>query len=323
MERRDFITLFGGAAAAWPLAARAQQRAVPVIGFLNGGSATGRMPQVAAFRDGLKETGFIEGGNVSIDYRWADFQYDRLPALAADLVRRQVAVIVTSGAVNSSVAAKAATNTVPIVFVHGSDPVEIGLVPRLNRPGGNMTGVTVVSKELESKRLELLRELIPNIRVVGLLVNPINPNSKSEVGEMEALAKSGGWRLQVVTASSEAELDAAFATLAQQKADAFLVTIDAIFGDLSGKIASLAARYALPGVFDARAGGLISYGASLSEATRQAGIYTGRILKGEKAGDLPIMQPTKFELVINLKTAKVLGINVPLFLQQRADEVIE
>jgi putative ABC transport system substrate-binding protein len=322
MRRREFITLLGGAAA-WPITTRAQQRAMPVIGFLNGGSATGRLPLVAAFRDGLKETGFIEGGNVSIDYRWADFQYDRLPAFAAELVQRQVSVIVTSGAVNSTLAAKAATKAIPIVFVHGSDPVEIGLVPRLSRPGGNVTGVTLIARELQSKRLELLRELIPNIRLVGLLVNPSNPNTKSEVGEMEALARAGGWRLQVVTAGTEAELDAALATLAQQKADAFLVSIDAIFGDRGSQITALAARYALPGVYDARAGGLISYGSSSSDAHRQAGIYTGRILKGEKPADLPVMQPTKFELVINLKTAKALGINVPLFLQQRADEVVE
>jgi putative ABC transport system substrate-binding protein len=320
MRRREFITLLGGAAVAWPLAARAQQPAMPVIGFLHGGSSTDALPSVTPFRNSLKEAGFVEGSNVRIDFRWAEYQYDRLPELAADLVRRQVAVIVASGAVNSPLAAKAATKTIPVVFLTGSDPVDIGLVTRLNRPGGNVTGVTMISRELELKRLELLLELIPNISVIGLLVNPSNPNTESEVSELQALARSGGWRLQVVAAGAESGFDAAFATLAQQKADAFLVATDSIFFDRRAQIAVLAARYAMPGVYS---GGLMSYGSSIQDAYRQLGIYTSRILKGEKPADLPVMQPTKFELVLNLKTAKALGINVPLFLQQRADQVIE
>jgi putative ABC transport system substrate-binding protein len=322
MNRRDLIALLGGAAA-WPVAARAQLAGLPVIGHLNGGFADERVPNVTAFREGLKEDGFIEGRNVRIEYRWAEYQYDRMPALAADLVRLQVAVIFTSGAVNSSIAAKAATSTIPIVFVHGSDPVEVGLVPRLNRPGGNVTGVTVISKELEAKRLEVLRELVPNARNIGLLVNPSNPNTDTEIAEMQVLAKTNGWRVQVFKARNGADLDAAFAAMAQQKVNAFLPTVDALFGDERSRIASLVLRYALPGVSDAHAGGLMSYSASLLDAHRQAGVYVGRILKGEKPGDLPVLLPTKFELVINLKTAKALGINVPLLLQQRADEVIE
>jgi putative tryptophan/tyrosine transport system substrate-binding protein len=323
VRRRDFLTLAGGAAVAWPVAASAQQAATPLIGHLNGGFAAERLPYVTAFGDGLKEAGFVDGRNVRIEYRWAESEYERLPALAADLVRRQVAVIFSSGAVNSSLAAKAATTTIPIVFVHGSDPVEVGLVSRLNHPGGNVTGVTVISKELEAKRLEVLRELVPNAKNIGLLVNPSNPNTDAEISEMQALADANGWRVEVIKARNETELDTAFAAMAQQKVDVFLPTVDALFGDRRSQIAALAVRYALPGVSDAHAGGLMSYSASLSDAHRQAGVYVGRILKGEKPGDLPILLPTKFELVINLKTAKALGINVPLLLQQRADEIIE
>jgi putative ABC transport system substrate-binding protein len=323
LKRRDFITLLGGAAAVWPLAARGQQAGMPVIGLLDSGSAAERLPYVTAFRDALKEAGFIEDANLHIEYRWAEFQYDRLPALAADLVRRRMAVIFTSGAVNSTLAAKAATTTIPIVFMHGSDPVAIGLVPRLNRPGGNVTGVTNLSRELEAKRLDVLHELVPTIRALGLLVNPNNLNTKSELGEIQALADARGWRLLVVTAGNAAALDAAFETMAQQKVDAFAATVDALFTDQRNLIAVLAARYALPGPSDPRAGGLISYGARLADSYRQAGIYTGRILKGEKPGDLPVMQPSKFELVINLKTAKALGLTVPATLLVAADEVIE
>jgi putative tryptophan/tyrosine transport system substrate-binding protein len=323
MRRRDLIALLGGAAAAWPLAARAQQTAIPAVGFLNGGSEAGRAPLVAAFLAGLKETGFVEGSNVRIVYRWADFQYDRLPELAADLVRRLVAVIFTSGAVNSTLAAKAATLTIPIVFAHGSDPVEVGLVPRMNRPGGNVTGATQLARELEAKKLELLRELVPSIKTIGYLANPSNPNTRSETREMQALASAGSFRLQVFNASSESEIDAAFAAMAQQKVDAFLNSVDQIFGDRASQIAALALRYKLPGTTDPHVGGLMIYRASLADTQRQAGVYVGRILKGERPGDLPVMQPTKFELTINLNTAKALGLEVPASMQQLADEVIE
>jgi len=322
-SRREFITLLGGAAAL-PLAARAQQATVPVVGWLNGGSASLRSAQVTAFLGGLKEAGFTEGSNVRIEFRWADFQYDRLPELAADLVRRQAAVIVTTGAVNSTLAAKAATATIPIVFLHGSDPIEAGLVPRLNRPGGNITGVTNFARELETKRLDLLRKLLPDLKAVGLLVNPNNPNTFSEVGQMQSLASAGGWRLEVIPVRSESELDAAFATMAQHKVDAFLPTIDAIFGDFGERIAALGIRYALPGVGGRGVNGaVIEYGPNPSERPRLGGIYVGRILKGEKPGDLPVLQPTKFELVINLKTAKALGLTVPAGLLAAADEVSE
>ena len=322
-SRREFITLLGGAAAL-PLAARAQQATVPVVGWLNGGSASLRSAQVTAFLGGLKEAGFTEGSNVRIEFRWADFQYDRLPELAADLVRRQAAVIVTTGAVNSTLAAKAATATIPIVFLHGSDPIEAGLVPRLNRPGGNITGVTNFARELETKRLDLLRKLLPDLKAVGLLVNPNNPNTFSEVGQMQSLASAGGWRLEVIPVRSESELDAAFATMAQHKVDAFLPTIDAIFGDFGERIAALGIRYALPGVGGRGVNGaVIEYGPNPSERPRLGGIYVGRILKGEKPGDLPVLQPTKFVLVINLKTAKALGLTVPAGLLAAADEVIE
>ena len=323
MRRREFITVLGGAAATWPLAARAQQPAVPMIGYLNGGSASGRAASVTAFLDGLKQAGFTEGANVHVEFRWADYQYDQLPQLAADLVRRQVAVIVTSGAPNSTLAAKAATLTIPIVFQHGSDPVEVGLVPRMNRPGGNVTGVTTVGRETNPKRLEFLRELVPGIKTLGFLVNPGNPNTRSEIREMDARASAGAFRLQVFNAGSEGEIDAAFAAMARQRVDAFVTSIDQVFGDRAVQIAALMARYRLPGVSDPRAGGLINYGTSLADGPRQVAFYVARILKGEKPGDLPVVQPTKFELVINLKTAKALGLVVPPAMLARADEVIE
>jgi putative ABC transport system substrate-binding protein len=325
MKRRDFITLLGGAAAAWPHAGRAQQpaTAVPVVGYLNGGSASSRAPLVTAFLGGLKEAGFTEGVNVRVEFRWADYQYDRLPQLAADLVRRQVAVIVTGGAPNSTLAAKAATLTIPIVFQHGSDPVEVGLVPRMNRPGGNVTGVTTVGRETNPKRLELLRELVPGIKTLGFLVNPGNPNTRSEIREMEARASAGAFRLQVFNAGSEGEIDAAFAAMARQKVDAFATSIDQVFGDHAGQVAALMAHYRLPGISDPRAGGLINYGGRGADAPRQVALYVVRILKGEKPGDLPVVQPTQFELVINLKTAKALGLTVPPNLLATADEVIE
>ena len=327
MKRRQFITLLGGAAAAWPLAARAQRGALPVIGYLSSSSAAGSQPQLTALRNGLKEAGFAEGGNLRVEYRWAENRYDRLPALAADLVQRRVAAIVASGAVNSPLAAKAATRTIPIVFVTGSDPVDIGLVASLGRPGGNLTGVTLISRELFAKRLELLHDLIPNIRVIGLLVNPSNPNAKSEIAELQPLATAGGWRLLVVAAGTEADIDTAFATLAQQKADAFTIGTDAFFTNRRSQITALATRYAVPGIYSARenvdAGGLMSYGSSVSEAWRQVSLYVARILKGDKPGDLPVMRPTKFELVINLTAAKVIGLKIPETFLARADEVIE
>jgi putative ABC transport system substrate-binding protein len=323
MRRREFIMLLGGVAV-WPLAAHAQQPAIPVVGFLNGGTAAGPRGALAdAFVAGLKEAGFSDGGNVRVEFRWAEYQYDRLPELAADLVRRQAAVIVTTGAVNSTLAAKAATLTIPIVFVHGSDPVEVGLVPRMNRPGGNVTGVTLVSRELEAKRLEFLRELVPGIKTLGYLVNPSNPNTRSETREMRALASAGGFRLQVFEAGSEREIDSAFAAMAKQKVDAFTNSVDQIFGDRTSQIAALAARYKLPGTGDPHAGFLINYTTSNADAHRLAAGYVARILKGEKPGDLPILQPTKFELIINLKTAKALGLTVPAALLATADEVIE
>jgi putative ABC transport system substrate-binding protein len=300
---------------------------MPVIGFLNSASAQGNAAYLAALLQGLKEAGYVAGQNLAIEYRWAENQYDRLPGLAADLVRRQVAAIVASGAINSPLAAKAATKAIPVVFMTGSDPVEIGLVTRLNRPGGNVTGVTLISRELAAKRLEILREVIPNASNIGLLINPSNPNTKTEVSEMQALARSGGWHLQLVAAGTASDLDVAFATLAQQKVDAFTFATDFLFIIRRAQIATLAARHAIPGIFTGResvdAGGLMSYGPSLSDAYRQLGIYTGRILKGEKAADLPVMQPTKFELVVNLTTAKALGLTIPESFLLRADEIIE
>jgi putative ABC transport system substrate-binding protein len=322
LKRREFLTLVGGAAA-WPLAAHAQQPAIPVIGFLSGSSANDRTQAVTAFRESLKGAGFVDGANVRIEFRWADLRYDRLPALAADLVQQNVALIVSSGAVNSALAAKGATATIPILFVTGSDPIEAGLVPRLNRPGGNVTGVTTFSRELEPKKLDLLRKLIPDLKAIGLLVNPVNPNTFSEVGQMQSLASAGGWRLEVIPVRTESDLNAAFATMAQQKIDAFLMSVDAIFGDLGNQIAALEVRHALPGIGALRSPGLIGYGASNVDAYRQAASYVGRILKGEKPGDLPVLQPTKFELVINLKTAKALGLTVAPTLLAISDEVIE
>jgi putative ABC transport system substrate-binding protein len=300
---------------------------MPAIGFLNSASPDTVAPYLASFQLGLKQGGYVAGQNVSAEYRWAENQYDRLPALAADLVRRQVAVIVAAGAVNSPLAAKAATASIPVLFMTGSDPVEIGLVPRMNRPGGNVTGITLIARELGPKRMEILRELIPKLGVVGLLVNPSNPNTKSETSEMQALAQAGGWRLQVVEAATITELDGAFATLAQAKADAFLVTTDYLVVTRRGQIATLAARYRLPGMFSSRdnvdAGGLMSYGPSILDAYRQLGIYVGRVLKGEKVGDLPVIQPTKFELIVNLSTARAIGLAIPETFLARADEVIE
>jgi putative ABC transport system substrate-binding protein len=326
MKRREFITLLGGAAAAWPLAVRAQQPRVPVVGFLGSGSPGPFAHMAAAFRGGLKETGFVEGQNVTIDDRWAEGRYDRLPALAGDLIKRGVSVIFASGGVAPTQAAKAATSTIPIVFTTAYDPVGAGLVGSLSRPEGNVTGVTFFAGTLGAKRVELLRELMPNCRSIVMLANPTNPN-QAELREVESAAQALGLRLQVLTANTERDVDAIFAGFRRRAPDALFVHTDPFFQSRSDLIVSLAARYRVPAIYPTRdfviVGGLLSYGASQLDAYHQAGIYVGRILKGAKPNELPVVQPTRFELVINLGTAKALGLEVPWFLQQRADEVIE
>jgi putative ABC transport system substrate-binding protein len=329
MRRRAFITLLGGAAA-WPLAARAQQPALPVIGVLVSGTAEGYAGILAPVRQGLSDTGHVEGRNVAIEYRYADEKYDRLPALAADLVRRRVAVIFATGSVLPALAAKRATTTIPIVFANGSDPVALGLVPSLGRPGGNATGVSFNATELASKKLEILHELAPRTTVVALLVNPRNPNTEPFIADMQAAAKVLGLKLLVVNAVNAPDLDAAFATIVQQRADALVVGTDTLFNGprRTQQLITLAAVHAVPAMFGngrdvVAAGGLISYGTDSNVLLRQAGVYIGRILKGEKPADLPVMRPTKFELFINLKTAKALGLTVPESFLLRADEVIE
>ena len=326
MKRREFITLLSAAAAAWPVAARAQQAAVPVIGFLGGGTPRGLEYLVRAFRHGLGEAGFVEGRNVAIEYSWAEDQQDRLPALAADLVRRQVAVIV-AGPTAAALAAKAATTTIPVVFQTGRDPVKDGLVTSFNRPGGNVTGVSQLAIELGAKRLALLQELVPNAGLIAVLTYPQSVVSQEQVKHLQQAAGALGLRILVLNVESERDLNPAFASLVEQRADALIVSASAFFVSRRDRLVALAASNAVPTVYQSReymaAGGLMSYGSDFSDVYRQVGVYTGRILRGEKPADLPVVQPTKFELVISLKTAKALGLTVPLPLQAAADEVIE
>ena len=326
MGRREFVALLGGAAAAWPLAARAQHAAIPIVGYLSAGSSDSLTAYPAVFRRSLAEAGYVEGQNVEIEYRWAGDQPDRLLALATELVSRKVTVLyAVSNA--AAYAAKAATLTIPIVFLSGGDPVEIGLVASLNRPEGNATGVTLFLNELAAKRLELLREALPSVAVIAFMVNPTNPRAKVNTSELQAAAQAARQNILIVNVSHESEFDAAFATLTQRGAGAILVDGDILFSSQRDRLVQLAARYNLPASYQVResavAGGLMSYGPSLPDAHRQAGVYVGRILKGEKPSDLPVLRPTKFDLVINLKTAKAQGIEIPPTLLARADEVIE
>jgi putative ABC transport system substrate-binding protein len=325
--RRELITLLGGTALAWPLTARAQQPTMPVIGFLHAGSPETFANVVTAFGLGLSEAGFVENQNVAIEYRWARDQYDQLPTLAADLVGRRVSVIATLGGTAAALAAKAATSTIPIVFESGGDPVMEGLVESLNRPGGNLTGVSLFTNTLAAKRLELLRDLVPNAALIGVLINPTNVNAQPQLREVQNAAKSLRLQLIVLGVSSEGDIETAFATLDRQKAAALVVTADPYFTGHRQQLAALAAEHALPAIYGLReyvdAGGLISYAANLSDVSRQVGSYTARILKGAKPADLPAVQPTKLELVINLKTAKALGITVPQTLLATVDDVIE
>ncbi len=326
MRRREFITLLGGAAAGWPLSARAQQSALPVVGILLGSSAAANASFVAGFREDLRDAGYIEGQNVVIEAQWAEGQYDRLPVLAAKLVNRPAAVIVASS-LPSVFAAKAATSTIPIVFMSAGDPVQLGIVASLNRPGGNITGVNFFAVEVASKRLELLIEVVPTVTVIGLLTNPNNPRTDVEIGQLQAAARTVGKQILVVKASGERDFDVAFETLVQERASAVLVPAEPLFFGWREQLVALAARHALPAMYDVReftaAGGLLSYGLSLKDTYRLVAGQVARILKGAKPADLPILQPTKFELVVNLRTAKTLGLTIPESFLLRADEVIE
>jgi putative ABC transport system substrate-binding protein len=325
--RRHFISVLGGTVA-WPLVVRAQQPTMPTIGFLNAGSAGPFAQYVTGFRQGLSDAGYVEGHNISIDFLWAEGQYGRLPALAADLVQRGVAVIVVSGGAVSAFAAKAATSTIPILFVIGDDPVKTGLVPSLSRPGGNITGMTLFISTLMAKRFELLSEIMPmSSATIALVVNPKNPNADTDTKEMEIAARTSGRELRVLNASTESEIDSAVATIHDQRIGALLLGTDPFFYSQRDKFVTLAARFGIPAIYPVRefsaAGGLMSYGASFVEVWRQAGLYASRILKGVKPSDLPVLQPTKFEFVLNLKTARALGLAIPQSLLATADEVIE
>ena len=324
--RRKFITALSGAAATWPLAARAQQPAMPVIGFLGAAAPGPYAPYVTGFLRGLSEFGYVEGRNVVIEYRWAEGKYDRLSTLASDLVRRQVAVIVATGT-PEAFAAKAATSSIPIVFGGGVDPVQVGLVASLNRPGGNVTGVTSMNAAIETKRLGLLHELLPQAKRFALLVNPNSPLAEFDIKDSQASAVLIGREIEILTASTSDEIDAAFSSLVQKRADALLIGPDVFFTSRRVQLATLAVRHAMPAIYAFRefadAGGLMSYGTSITDRDRQVGVYAGRILKGEKPAELPVLRTAKFEFVINLQTAKMLGIDVPATLLARADEVIE
>jgi ABC-type uncharacterized transport system substrate-binding protein len=327
MRRREFIALVGSGVAGWPLAARAQQPAMPVVGFLNSGSPDGHAPFVAAFRQGLKETGYVEGQNVTIEYRWAEGQYDRLPSLAAELVQQKVTVIAAT-TTPAALAAKAATSTVPIVFNTGGDPIKLGLVASLRRPGSNVTGSTQLSVEVGPKRLELARELFPGATTVAVLVNPANPLAATISKDLQAVADTLGLRLHVLHASTEADLEAAFATAAQSRTAALVIgSADPLFSSHAAQLGALALRHSVPAIYQLRefaaAGGLMSYGGSLTDTYRLVGVYAGRILKGEKPADLPVQQATNVELYINMKTARALGVTIPLPLSGRADEIFE
>jgi len=328
MRRRDFIKVIAGSAVVWPLAARAQQSAMPVIGLLGSESLDLWAARMRAFREGLKEAGFVEGQNVALEYRWAEGHNDRLPQLAADLVRRRVTVLAAPGSTPAAIAAKAATSTIPIIFWVGSDPIELGLVASLNRPGGNLTGVTTLNVGLVAKRVELLHEVVSGISSIALLVNPTSPVlTKISIGDAQAAARSLGLELHVLNASTEPDFDVMFENLTQLRAGGLVVGTDAFFSSRLEQLAALSIRHAVPTVYHFRefaaAGGLISYGGSITDAFHATGVYTGRILKGDKPADLPVQQVTKVELIINLKTAKALGLTVPQSLLARADEVIE
>jgi putative ABC transport system substrate-binding protein len=327
MKRRQFITLLGGAAAAWPLPAHAQQPAKPVIGFMNAASAQSYTRQLSAFLKGLSETGYVDGQNVAIEYRWAEGQNDRLPAMVADLVHRQVAVIAATST-PAALAAKAATTTIPIVFETGGDPIRLGLVPSLSRPGGNVTGVTQTNVETTPKRLQLLHELVPTASIVALLINPTDPAiAETTTKDVQAAARALGLELHVLTASTESDLDGVFPKLTQLRAGGLVIGSGTFFTGRSEQLGALTVRHTVPAVYDKRefalAGGLMSYGSDIRDSYHLAGVYTGRILKGEKPANLPVQQATKVELLINLKTAKALGLNVPNTLIGRADQVIE
>jgi len=327
MRRREFIAIFAGAAGTWPRDTLAQQSAIPVIGFLSSASPGPYAGRVAAFRKGLNEAGYIEGRDLAIEFRWAQGQYDRLPVFAADLVSQKAAVIVSSGGDVAALAAKAATSSIPIVVVTGSEPVKTGLVASFNRPGGNVTGASFVATELETKRLELLRDLVPSAAVIAVLINPTNPAAESRAKDLQMAARTLDRDIHIVNVRNESDLEAAFATLTQQPAGALLVSTDSFLTSQRDRLVALATQYALPAIYPWRefveAGGLMSYGPIINEVYRQAAIHTDRILKGEKPADLPFVPPTKFELVVNMKTAKALGLTLPPLILARADEVIE